>query len=69
MTDRCAACFEPLKPAPLGGRYACECSNGYWHAGYWSEAIPDGQHTKKANLVSKHGRPTLHYYGYLKGAN
>lgn len=61
MTDRCAECFDLLKPAPLGGRYACE---KHPNAGYWSERAPEGTVTNdKARLISRHGRPTLYYYG------
>ncbi len=36
MTDYCAECGEALKPAPLGGRYACHPDAGW----YWSTAEP-----------------------------
>lgn len=58
MNDRCAECFAVLKPAPLGGRYVC---TEHPSAGYWSEAM--NSPNDKARLVSKHGRPTLYYYG------
>lgn len=68
MTDRCAACFRVLLPAPLDGRY--ECDNPA-HRGariaYWSEAIPEGTgENDEARLESKHGRPTLYYYGGMR---
>ena len=58
--DRCAECFAVLEPAPLGGRYACV---SHPMAGYWSVRAPEFPVLDKAVLVSKHGRPTLHYYG------
>jgi hypothetical protein len=60
MTDRCAECFQVLKQAPLGGRYACEA---HPRAGYWSQVHPEGGTNDKARLVSKHGKPTLYFYG------
>jgi hypothetical protein len=66
VTDRCAACFAELKPAPLGGRYVCVHPPNY-RAGlqrrYLSEAAPEAPHTQDACVISKHGRPTLHLYG------
>lgn len=63
VCDRCAECFEPLKAAPLGGRYVCET---HPRAGYWSIERPEDGNTDRARLVSKHGRPTLHYYGRFR---
>jgi hypothetical protein len=63
VSDRCAECFELLKPAPLGGRYACEA---HPLGGYWSPAVPEGSGKDKARLVSKHGKPTLYYYGMVR---
>lgn len=63
VSDRCAGCFLELTPAPLGGHYACErpwCNGSAW-SGYWSAqpaSVGDS-----AKIVSKHGRPTLYYYG------
>lgn len=57
--DRCATCFDLLKPAPLGGHYACA---EHPRSGYWSEAVPEEGSTE-ACLKSRYGRPTMYYYG------
>lgn len=64
--DRCAACFKPLRAAPLGGRYVCEHPQNFRAAlrgRYLSVHAPEPPHTHDACIVSKHGRPTLHLYG------
>lgn len=67
LVDRCAACFTPLTPAPLGGRYACRCHppNNFrpLRGRYLSEVVPESPHAVDAAVVSKHGRPALHLYG------
>ena len=64
-TDRCAGCFAVLVVAPSGSRYAClKCTN----VGYWSEAIPEAGKLADVVLRSKHGKPTLYYYGNTGGS-
>lgn len=66
---RCAACFWPLAPAPLGGHYACGCRppNTYrtLKGSYWYELAPEYPHTNEASGVTKAGQ-RYHFYGAVK---
>ncbi len=63
--DRCAGCFAVLSTHDSGGRYAClKCTN----PGYWSTAVPEAGKLADVSLVSKHGKPTLYYYGSTCGS-
>lgn len=77
MTDRCAQCFEPLKPGPSGfGRLACLHPRFVFDqhrrtrvkmvsAGYLSAAVPEAPNTREACIVSRYNKPTLHIYGSM----
>ena len=67
VTDRCAACFQPLRVAIHGARLACDCKppNNFrpLRGRYLTEFEPEAPHTLDATVESRHGAPTLHLYG------